>query len=807
MCQETGKLQKAVIKVSGVVQGVGFRPFVYRLAIEYGLGGSVWNEGGSVVIEVTGESSRISRFIEALRMSAPPRARIADISVVQWEVRGDESRPATFRVVESRSRDGEEPGISPDICLCDECRRELLDPSNRRYGYPFINCTQCGPRFTIVEDIPYDRMRTSMRIFPMCDECAKEYRDPLDRRFHAEPTACWDCGPKPSTLIVGASGTEEAKGSDCSWRALAGRILSGGGILAVKGIGGYHLACDALNPRAVDMLRQRKNRPTRPLAVMVRNMALIRDWFSVTPAEEDLLCSPAAPIVILRRKPSCPVAPNVAPGLNHVGVMLPYSPLHLMLMEPFREDAGFCALVMTSGNMSGLPLAFEDEKARRELHPIVDGFVVHDRPIVRPCDDSVVREALGYPLFYRRSRGYVPDEIPVKPGALRVFGAGGEGKNTFCLLAGASARISQHVGDLLNHESLQRYISLVKDFVRLYRFIPDVIAVDPHPGYQVSAAARQIYPQVPAVEVQHHHAHMVAVMAEHGLTEPAIGIILDGTGYGTDGNIWGGEILLGDCANFKRCYHLAYVRMPGGEKAIAEPWRMALAYLKYAYGDEGLNMAERLMPGVQAKMRTLWPLVEWDGFPFTSSAGRLFDAVAALLGISTYSTYDGESASLLTEAALEWAQSHNLNSGHADEESDEESLEFVETLIPKWDGRSPRPLDAGMLVRDICTRLMAGCDRSYVAFRFHQVLARLFSCCALRVAESTGVVRVVLSGGVYQNPLFLTAVVQYLKRFGLEPYWPRLLPPNDGGLSLGQAVACRAKMEAGACVRGSSQAG
>jgi hydrogenase maturation protein HypF len=477
----------------------------------------VQNTTGGVLIEIEGANDALQAFASRLTKDAPSLSRIDEININRLEFLGYKD----FSILASSSGEALNTLISPDISTCDDCRRELFNPAEHRYLYPFINCTNCGPRFTIVEGTPYDRERTSMRRFVMCGRCAEEYRDPANRRFHAEPDACWDCGPRVRVYSLDATehtlpGAEDDRET---WIRECQAAFGRGEILAVKGVGGFQLACDVLCEQAVRELRRRKRCPGRPFAIMVKDVDVARRWFVVSPKEQEFLMSQSSPIVILEKRRECPVTPLVAPGLDHFGVMLPYTPMHALLFHEMPGGASSpLALVMTSGNATGLPLVYDEEAAQRELGPIADRFVVHNRPIVRPCDDSVLRVAMGSPLFYRRSRGYVPADFPVPEGRLNVFGAGGEGKNTFCLLRGGRARLSQHGGDLHNRESLSRYSGLVRDFTGLYGFSPDVLAVDMHPDYEVTRAAMTEFPDVPVVRVQHHHAHMVSAMAEAGVS-------------------------------------------------------------------------------------------------------------------------------------------------------------------------------------------------------------------------------------------------------------------------------------------------
>jgi len=801
---------RAGIQVKGIVQGVGFRPFVVRTATRLGLGGFVRNEGGWVYIEVFGPWGAVKSLIGELRENPPPLARVDEVlidKVLPGEALpgeagapGQESRLQSFKVVESRAREDCGPGIPPDSALCRNCREELMDPSNRRYLYPFINCVDCGPRFTIVEGAPYDRTRTSMKKFPMCEVCRKEYLDPSDRRFHAEPDACWSCGPRAFLSPDKGARVYSDKDSGYSWLWWAQEALLSGKVVAIKGVGGFHIACNALDSAAVRRLREKKKRPHKPLAIMVKDLDKARQWFFLDPQEESLLTSAAAPIVILRKKPGCLVVEEVAPGLDHIGVMLPYSPLHFLLFQSIDGREAPLALVMTSGNGSGLPLAFEDKEAQDSLGSLVDGFILHNRDIVRPCDDSVLRVVGTKPVFYRRSRGYVPREIPLRlRNSTQVFGAGAEGKNTFCLLSQKGARLSQHVGDLFNEESLSRYAFLVKDFMRLYRFEPEILAMDLHPGYEVNQLLNRMFPDQRVIKVQHHHAHMASVLAECGVTGQAVGIILDGTGYGTDGEVWGGEILYGDAEGFERLYHLGYVRMPGGEKAVTEPWRMALSYLKEAYGDDGRLLALRLFPAMRRNVEVLWPLIEWEGYPRTSSAGRLFDGVAALCGVSSENSYDGESSSLLGEDALRaWEKGERGNCENRPGESvftvettasfpDKlESFEYSSREDDEEEG-DPGTIPLSPLISRVVEGLLAGRPKEMIALDFHRHLAETLTFYTVRAARAKRTEKVVLSGGVFQNPVFLMLLSGYLKQRGMEVFWPHLLPPNDGGISLGQA--------------------
>ncbi len=786
---------KVAIRVAGTVQGVGFRPFVYSQAQKAGLSGFVRNHGGDVYIEVAGLSRSIQEFADKILLEAPPLAEIRLVEVTPLPVTSEPRNG--FRVVESQGTPGGEPGISPDVAICQKCRQELTDPKDRRYRYPFINCTDCGPRFTLLKDIPYDRALTSMSAFTMCPDCQREYGDPLDRRFHAEPDACWECGPTPVTVLedpLPGDAPPSALLSACpqallpgpqerrdEWLTQAQWALSLGKTLAIKGVGGFHLACDAASSQAVQFVRERKKRPGRPFAIMVRDLGLAHDWFYIDSQEAELLSSRQAPIVILRKRPRCPVAENVAPGLDHLGVMLPYSPLHLLLFQDTGGPKPPLALVMTSGNLAGMPLCYADDEARESLVKATHGLVLHNRPILRPCDDSVVRVVDGAPLFYRRSRGYVPSDMTVPLDTrVSVFAAGAMGKNVFGIFSDNRIRMSQHVGDLWNEAMVERYSFAVRDFTELYRFRPEVVAVDAHPDCLAAQAARELFPDAEVAAVQHHHAHMTSVMAEHGIRQECVGLILDGTGYGNDGMVWGGEVLHGDYSEFQRFAHLAYVSMPGGEKAVLEPWRMAASYLKATMGSQGIEAAKVLLSSVFEKVSLLWPALDWEGYPLTSSAGRLFDAVAALCGISLVNTYDGESASLLGEMAL---KEHWRRCGQ-----DASFAAEIDAWEKEGGSDDCTQICLAPLIGPAVRSMVSGISAAEVAYGFHARLAAVLTWHVRQACRRLGVNTVVLSGGVFQNPLFLHLTAKYARELGLTTLWPKAVPPNDGGLCLGQSL-------------------
>ena len=720
-------------RVEGTVQGVGFRPYVYRLASELGCSGHVLNDARGVVVEVEADTKSVERFLARLPAEAPPLARIERVAAESVPVTGETG----FAI--RASPPGGEPfaAVTADTATCAECLEELFDPADRRHRYPFVNCTNCGPRFTIVRGVPYDRPLTTMAGFTMCPACAAEYENPLDRRFHAQPNACPECGPR--ARLVG-SDAEDAV-------AAAASALRDGAILAVKGVGGYHLACRADDEAAVAALRARKHREDKPFALMAPTVVAARALVGLGPAEEDLLVSGARPIVLATRRPDAPVAAAVAPGAPELGVMLPYSPLHHLLLA----DVG-APLVLTSGNVSDEPIAYTDDDALERLAPIADGFLVHDRPIQTRTDDSVVRVVDERPLVLRRSRGYVPDSIGLPVTAARhVLACGAELKSTFCVAKGARAWVGHHIGDLQNYETLRSFVAGVAHFEALFAVKPEVVAHDLHPEYLSTKVALE-RDGVDLVGVQHHHAHLAACLAEQGETGQALGAIYDGTGYGTDGTVWGGELLRGDLCGFERVGSLFAVRMPGGEAAIRQPWRMACAWTQAAGVEAPAALAAR--PGwdeVSALART------GLASPLTSSVGRLFDAVAALCGLRSEITYEGQAAIEL-EAACDAAERGAYAFGPA--------------------------LDARPTVAAVVDDIARGTDAGVIAARFHNALAAATARALLEHGPDT----VVLSGGVFANRCLLSRTRALLGEAGVRVLVPERLPPGDGGISYGQAA-------------------
>jgi hydrogenase maturation protein HypF len=741
--------------VLGTVQGVGFRPYVFRLAGELGLGGWVLNDAHGVLLEVEGPAEGVESFFARLTRDAPPLAMIERVESGEVAVLGETS----FSIHSSPRGEEADAPIAPDSATCADCLHELFDPADRRYRYPFINCTNCGPRFTIVRGIPYDRPLTTMAGFQMCPACQAEYDDPADRRFHAQPNACPVCGP--SITLLSADGTAASDRGDALSAAVD--ALRAGAILAVKGIGGFHLACRANDEPAVSALRARKHREDKPFALMCATSDDAAQLVALDDEERALLSSAPRPIVLARRLPSAPVAESVAPGAPELGVMLPYSPLHHLLLA----DTG-CTLVMTSGNLSDEPIAFVDDDARERLGSIADLLLVHDRPIETRTDDSVVRVTAGHRMILRRSRGYVPTALRLPGGtAGPLLACGAELKNTFCVAKGDRAWVSHHIGDLENYETLSSFTTGIAHFERLFAVQPAVVAHDLHPEYLSTKYALELE-GVERIGVQHHHAHLAACLAEHGVEGIAVGAIFDGTGYGLDGTVWGGELLVGDAVRFERVGSLRPVRLPGGARAIREPWRMALSWLSAS----GLAGPPRALAGHVDHDR--WELVERmleTGLrsPLTTSMGRLFDAVSALCGIRAEVNYEGQAAIEL-EAAC-----------------DPGERGFYDLPV---DGAE---LDARPLIHAVLADVQGRVPVGTVAARFHNAVARATVTACARAASTAGTEVVVLSGGVFANRRLLETTVAGVAAAGLRALVPALLPPGDGGISYGQAAVAAAQ--------------
>ena len=762
MSDDLGALK---IHVTGVVQGVGFRPFVYGLATRHGLSGWVCNTSAGVDIEVEGASRALERFVADLTAHPPPLARIEQVSVTDIPLNGY----TTFSIRHSQAQEGAFQPISPDICICADCLRELFDPADRRYRYPFINCTNCGPRFTIIRDIPYDRPQTTMAPFKMCPACQAEYDDPLNRRFHAQPNACPDCGPHVELWVQGKRRSSREQAIQEARAALAE-----GGVVAVKGLGGFHLACDATRDAVVARLRERKGRVDKPFALMAFDLETVSRFCHVGPHERQLLTSRERPIVLLRRRADAPISALVAPGIHELGFMLPYTPLHYLLLEP---GAGFPpALVMTSGNYSEEPIATDNAEALERLSALADAFLLHDRDIHARCDDSVVRLFRGVELPLRRSRGYAPYPVHLPFEARQVLAVGGELKNTFCLTKGRYAFLSQHIGDMENFETLRSFERMVAQLSRTFRVEPEAVAHDMHPAYLSTQYARRTTEPERLVPVQHHHAHIAACMAENGLEgdQRVLGVAFDGTGYGTDGAIWGGEFLVAGYAAFRRAAHLAYVPLPGGDAAIRKPYRTALAHLwaaGVAWDDDlaPVRAASAVERGVIARQvsRGL------NAVP-TSSMGRLFDAVASIAGLRQTVTYEAQAAIELQMSVQEG-----------------EDGVYPWSIEATDDGLQ---VQAGPLIRAVVDDVRAGVPVEVIAARFHNSVAALVARLCRRLCDESGLGQVALSGGVWQNATLLSKTLDRLQAEGLDVLTHRLVPPNDGGISLGQAVVAHFKI-------------
>ena len=774
------------IHVTGVVQGVGFRPFVYGLATRLGLRGWVCNTSAGVDIVVHGEAEQVDSFARSLPAEAPPLARIDQISA--WEESDGEF--ADFEIRESESVEGAFQPVSPDVAICPDCERELLDPNDRRYLYSFINCTNCGPRYTIIKDLPYDRPATTMADFPMCDACRAEYEDPTNRRFHAQPVACPDCGPFLQ-LRVPSEPASKVINIDMRWSAIVKtrKLLREGRIVAVKGLGGFHLACDAMDESAVAELRRRKGRAGKPFALMFADMKTVHQYCFADKTELALLNGHEKPIVLLNRRKTSGIAPSVAPNMDTLGVMLPYTPMHHLLLNQtdpiLQREPVPPVLVMTIGNFSEEPIATENVDALDRLAPLADAFLIHNRDIHIRCDDSVVRvdhwqntngaSAGQTPVIYlRRSRGYAPYPVQLPFDCAPSLAVGGELKNTFCLAREQYAFLSHHIGDMENVEVYESFEQGVEHLKRLFRVEPELIAHDMHPGYFTTRYAEQMS-DLPHVPVQHHHAHIAACMVDHGLTErKVIGLSFDGTGYGTDGRIWGGEALLASYADFERVAHLEYLPLPGGDAATRSPWRIAVGYADALSLDiEGLPFLNSLEPQAVDVVRK--QVQKKLNAPETSSMGRLFDAVACLAGVRNEVTYEAQAAIELEVL----------------------SRPFLAAVNPYPIALEGADIRVAELLRQVIADVRSGRPAGWIGARFHGTLSALALAVSKRTRDQHGVSEVALSGGVWQNQVLLDMAHTALTQNGFVIYTHRRTPANDGGLALGQAAVAGFKMKDG----------
>jgi hydrogenase maturation protein HypF len=738
-------VQRRVLRVRGTVQGVGFRPFVYRTAVELGLRGAVWNEPDGVVVDAEGSAEALEALARRIRDSPPPRAVVEALHVAAADPAGQ----GAFAIRESAGQDASSARVPADLACCAACLRELGDPRDRRHRYPFINCTDCGPRYSIAVDVPYDRARTTMAAFTMCAACGAEYHDPRSRRFHAQPNACPECGPR--AWIHGGERGDAAV-------AAAAAALRAGAIVAVRGLGGFHLACGAADTQALRRLRARKRRPHKPFAVMFPDLGALEREAVVDAGSRAALLSPRAPIVLLARRTPSALSPEVAPGLREIGAFLPYTPLHRLLLDAFAAP-----LVMTSGNLSEEPIAAGNEEARERLSGIADVFLLHDREIHMRADDSVSRVLLGRERVLRRARGFAPEAIALGLEGPDVLAVGADLKNALCLARGGSAVVSQHVGDLESFESQGFFEEVRGALQRLFHVAPALVAHDLHPGYHSTAIARRS--GLPAVGVQHHHAHIASCLVDNGRRDRVIGVAWDGTGYGEDGTVWGGEFLVADLAGYERLGRLRPVALPGGDAAVREPWRMALSHLMAA-GCATDRVTSRGRATVEAMVRDSVNTVP------TSSAGRLFDAVASLAGLCHVASYEGQAAIELEAAA-------------GDVEAEGYPLPVT--------GDGLLEVDSRPLVAAVASDLDRGVDVPLLSARFHSALARAIRDGCARIRERTGLATVALSGGCFQNQRLVLAAVNALEGAGFEVLLHARVPPGDGGLALGQAAVALAR--------------
>ncbi len=771
------------VNVRGVVQGVGFRPAAHRLALQMGLAGWVTNTSDGAMVEVEGADSHVHEYVDLLASNLPSQAIIGAMTARKVPATGEDE----FRILPSIEHGARDLAVPPDLAPCDACQREQRDPTDRRFDYPFIACSFCGPRYSVLTGIPYDRMRTTLADFPLCAPCLREYEDPADRRYHAESTACPACGPR--IALVNARG--QTIGDAGSALHDAADLLRRGGILAVKALGGFQLWVDARDRMSVERLRERKHRPHKPLAVLFASLDAVRACCEVSDQAAALLVSPQSPIVILPRRSEAGLAAAVAPGNPTIGAMLPSTPLHSLMTSLLQFP-----VIATSGNRSEEPLATDNQEALRRLAGIADLFLIHDRPIARPIDDSVMRLSDTGPVILRRARGYVPTTLPLAEsvrgrGAVPpILAIGGHLKNTVGFCDGERVILSQHLGDLSTAEAIRGFRQAVRDLSLLLEKRPACIACDLHPEYYSSAFAAEMAREwrLPLLKVQHHHAHVASCMAEHGLTGRVLGVVWDGSGYGPDGTLWGGEFLLADYGVWERRAHLLPFRLPGGEHAVRDPRRAALSLLLRTFGDDALATARRLWPEWDREPSLLCTMIDRGVHtPTTSSMGRLFDAVASLTGLSGSSTFEGQAAMAVEFAAGRFAATMR------DPDTDLTECYNLPLRVAMWPG-SPIVVDWRPLVQGVLADLERGRQPDRIAYGFHVALANLVS----RVAVEAGVARVVLTGGCFQNMLLTRLTRQRLSAAGFEVYTHAHIPPNDGGLALGQVMVAAAQGAAGA---------
>ncbi|MBI5894305.1 MAG: carbamoyltransferase HypF [Deltaproteobacteria bacterium] len=815
------------IHIKGMVQGIGFRPFVYNLAKTLDLNGYVLNDSIGVLIDVEGE--RTKEFLQKLKSNAPTLARIDDIII--------EELPQSyiykgFEIKKSISATGGFSPVQPDIAACPDCLKELNDPNDRRYLYPFINCTNCGPRYSIIFDMPYDRHNTTMSSFRMCRECEEEYNNPLDRRFHAQPNACPKCGPRlefriqdsnfkkddennpthpplyplpsregksPSPLVGegwGEGGFSEQKEKPIETTT---KLLKQGAIIAIKGIGGFHLACDACNDNAVKRLREKKDRGNKPFAVMMPDIETIKMFCKVSPDEEMILKNPSRPIALLKKKKNIPISNLAAPENNYLGAMLPYAPLHYLLFhKSLNPDLILPAVVMTSGNLKEEPIVIDNEKAMERLSKIADAFLMHNRNIYMRVDDSVVNMHGLKPAILRRSRGFVPEPIDMGPIDMNedmpeILACGGQLKNTFCITKGRYAIVSQHIGDMENKEAIEFYKETLKNLKNTFKAEPKIIAHDMHPNYWTTRFAKEYHSQLTThdsqlIAVQHHHAHIVSCMTEHNLKDDVIGIAFDGTGYGADGNIWGGEFLIADRKGSTRFAHFDYVPMPGGAMAIKEPWRMAISYLINTYGDN----AKDVLPLFFNRFKTtdigaiIMMMKKKFNSPLTSSCGRLFDAVSSLIGIKDIITFEGEAAIKLEMLAD--SECYGVYKFNISDKNNPPIPPLLKGGKGGLSGQNPKIIDTKDIIKSIVEDIKANAPSSIISAKFHNTIAEIAFAAAEIIQKKHGIDKVAFSGGVFQNSFLVKKIKEKFASANFKIFFNEKIPTNDGGISLGQAV-------------------
>lgn len=764
------------LRIAGVVQGVGFRPHVYRLAREYGLGGWVLNDGEGVLVHVEGSSERVGEFHAAVASNQPVLASIESVRVLSDCPLGRE-RLGSFEIRESQSSGERRTLVPPDTNVCADCCEELRDPSNRRYRYPFINCTNCGPRYSLIRHLPYDRRETTMAEFTMCPACQREYDNPHDRRFHAQPNACAECGPVLS--LSEPTGCHFRRGESALNAAV--EALKAGQIVAVKSVGGFHLAVNARDADAVARLRRRKHRDAKPFAVMAANLDIVQAYVECDDSEVELLCAPARPIVLLRKRIGTDLPESIAPDNPSLGVMLASAPLHYLL----QQDPALSLLVMTSGNAAGYPIAYRNDAALDQLFDVADVILHHDRGIETRVDDTVLRvsrhEAIPQPLtsFLRRSRGYAPYAVRVPKGVHDIVALGAELKTTVAISHGDQVYLSQHIGDLKNDETFESHQSCIEHLQQLYNLRPEWLACDMHPAFRSTRLAREMAPGK-VIPVQHHHAHMAACMTEHGLEGQTIGVVFDGAGYGLDGTVWGGEFLLGDCAQVRRVAHLRSLALLGGDKAVKEPWRLAFALVERALdGQDAQPLRVPRLDGLDAQQRHVLRTMLRRGIGImpSTSMGRLFDGVAALLGVCTDAEYEAHGPIAL-----------------------ESLLQRQFELLPAYSYRladhgDAFQIDPDPMIRELLTNVAAGADVAHLSRRFHSTVVEMVRSVCLRLRHRHRVSQVVLSGGVFLNEFLLVNTIASLEAEGFKVYAHQSVPCNDGGIALGQIAVANAVID------------